>query len=197
MNNLLNKDYNTIKKSFLMVILFAIVAMAASCTSSSSLEKKAKKEMKKQMTKVAKDPKSVKIDNVETVYLDDSICILNYDFSANNSLKQRVTTQWEFIYQIESDGDETACCTELVGDVQSVLTQAKKQYHNTREAWISEYPNDMDFRKRCLSFQILIRKLNEGYYVVGRNDIYIKLDENGEVQMYQRSNRKHDYIDTW
>ena len=196
MNNLLNKVFNTMKKSILMVILFAIVAMVASCTSS-SLEKKAKKEMKKQMTKVAKDPKSIKIDNIEIVYLDDSICILNYDFSANNSLNQRLTTQWEFIYQIESDGDETACCTELAGDVQSVLTQAKKQYHNTRDAWISEYQNDMDFRKKCLSTQILIRKLNEGYYVVGRDDIYIKLDDNGKVQMYQLSDKKHDYIDTW
>ncbi len=197
MKNLLNKNYKTMKKNILIIILFAIAAMTAGCTSSQSLEKKAQKEMKKHMTKVAKDPKSVKIDNIETVYLDDSICILNYAFSANNSLKQRVTTQWEFIYQIESDGDETACCTELVGDVQSVLTQAKKQYQNTRDVWISEYKSDMDFRKKCLSFQILIRKLNEGYYVVGRDDFYLKLDENGKVQMYQLSDKKHDYIDTW
>ena len=197
------------KKTGLIITIFSAIIMLVGCISCNpsldkkiscnpSLDKKAEKEMRKIMVKMAKYPKSVKIEDVETVYLDDSLCILNYNFIGNNSLQQKVCTRWEYVYQIESDGKAIAFCTELVGDVKSVLSNAKSLYRKQKEhGFISENDDDLEYKKWLLSIQILGRRYNEGYYIVGDDDTFYKLDKNGEVQMYTRSYKSYDDIDTW
>ena len=192
---LFNNNDKKMKKSSFIIILLTVVTLLVSCTSTNqTLEKKAEKEMMRKMSTITQKPQLLKINNVETVYLEDSICILNYDISTNNSDYKK----WEFVYKIQSDGNEIAFYTELNDDVESILTFTKKSYYKMRDdGLIPEKVSDMDYRKWLLSFQVLLRQIDVGFYIVGEDDCYYKLDENGDIQMYKFSDKPIDYIDTW
>lgn len=61
------------KKLFLLII-----ASLALVSCSNSLESKARKQMEKTMLEIAKNPESVKIDNIEVVISNDSLCVLSF-----------------------------------------------------------------------------------------------------------------------
>lgn len=68
------------KKIFLLAIF---VISFVSC--SGGLESKAKKQMKKTMLEMAKNPESVKIDNIKEVISNDSLCVLRYVARGQNT----------------------------------------------------------------------------------------------------------------
>ena len=73
-----------------------VLVLIASC--STGLESDAKKQMEKTMKEIAKDPSSVQINNVETMFSNDSICILHYKFSGKNGFGGVSSDEMEYIY---------------------------------------------------------------------------------------------------
>lgn len=52
---------------------------------------------------LAKNPESVKIENVNAIYENDSLSILHFDFTAKNGLGMESTDKMEYIYLIQGD----------------------------------------------------------------------------------------------
>ena len=71
---------------FMSILAFTLVVVLAvtSCSRSAKFEKVAKTQMEATFKEVAKDPSSVVVSNIQTVYSDDSLCILHSDFTAKN-----------------------------------------------------------------------------------------------------------------
>ncbi|MBR8760359.1 hypothetical protein IX308_000471 [Porphyromonas levii] len=83
--------------------LLLVCCLVVACSQSSKLESAAKKQMEATFKEMAKDPSSVKLSNMETVFSDDSLCIIHVDFSAKNGLGTEVKDRCEYIY-ISSNG---------------------------------------------------------------------------------------------
>ena len=75
-----------------------MLSLITSCSQSAKLEKAAKEQMEATFTELARDPSSVQLSNIETVYSDDSLCILHCDFSAKNGLGAEVKDKCEYIF---------------------------------------------------------------------------------------------------
>lgn len=82
-------------------VLFVLAL--CSCSQKSKLESMAKDQLGKTFKEMAKDPESVKLSNFETVYLDDSLCIIHVDFSAKNGFGNEITNRCEYIYISSND----------------------------------------------------------------------------------------------
>lgn len=85
----------------LMVIL-AVLILAA-CSQSQKTSSEARTSMEALVKELAKNPESVKIDNVNAVYQNDSLSILHFDFTAKNGLGMESTDKMEYIYLIQGD----------------------------------------------------------------------------------------------
>ncbi|MCR5645315.1 MAG: hypothetical protein K6F96_02835 [Bacteroidales bacterium] len=154
-------------KKFLLVLI-VVSFVVSGCTS--SIERKASKEMKRKMTEVAKIPESVKITNVKTAYVDDSLCILHYDFAGKNSYGAVVKNRYEFVYLIHDDygvGSVLAYYHDLEDD-KSVIELAKEDFKEN-ELRFSEELKDKKKReenkKLCLKQEAYLQCWLNGYEV--------------------------------
>lgn len=66
-------------------ILLLMAASLAFVSCSGGFESKAKKQMKKTMLEIAKNPESVKIDNIKEVISNDSLVVLRYVARGQNT----------------------------------------------------------------------------------------------------------------
>ncbi len=80
--------------SFLTIIL--LTSMIVSCSQKTKFEGAAKKQMEATFKEFAKDPSSVKLSNSETVFNDDSLCIIHVDFIAKNGFGLDVKDRFEY-----------------------------------------------------------------------------------------------------
>ena len=78
-------------------IVFLLSMFFLGC--SSDLENTAKKQMEKTMHELAKDPESVKISDIKTVFSDDSLCILDFKVTAKNRLGGVESSMFEYVYR--------------------------------------------------------------------------------------------------
>lgn len=85
----------------LMVILAVLILTA--CSQSQKTSSEARTSMEALVKELAKNPESVKIDNVNAVYQNDSLSILHFDFTAKNGLGMESTDKMEYIYLIQGD----------------------------------------------------------------------------------------------
>ena len=67
------------KKLNVFGAIVLIVLALCSCSQKSKLESMAKEQMEKTFKEMAKVPESVKLSNLETVYSDDSLCIIHVE----------------------------------------------------------------------------------------------------------------------
>lgn len=152
------------------VLLVAFTILFCSCTS--SIERKAKKEMKRKMTKVAKIPKSVKITNLNTVYVDDSLCILHYDFEGKNSYGVPVKNKEEFVYWISDDG--IFAYYNDIDEGKSVLELAKDRYQENepylKQEILDSKEKTEEYKKLCLEVEAHFNCLINGYEVGKQDD---------------------------
>lgn len=81
---------------------------------SEQFEDAAKEQMEKTFKEIAKNPDTVELTNIETKYLDDSLCIIHVDFTAENDLGTEITNKTEYIY-LRSNGK----CYEAFHDIDS------------------------------------------------------------------------------
>lgn len=85
----------------LMVILAVLILTA--CSQSQKTSSEARTSMEALVKELAKNPESVKIDNVNAVYQNDSLSVLHFDFTAKNGLGMESTDKMEYIYLIQGD----------------------------------------------------------------------------------------------
>lgn len=84
-----------------MVILAVLILTA--CSQSQKTSSEARTSMEALVKELAKNPESVKIDNVNAVYQNDSLSVLHFDFTAKNGLGMESTDKMEYIYLIQGD----------------------------------------------------------------------------------------------
>ena len=119
-------------------VFFSLVASFAllSCSDPGSrIEKAAIAQVQATLTEIANDPSSVKIDNILTKYLDDSLCILQLNWTAKNGLGHEVTDQVEYYY-IGADGKFYESYQEFAGDGAIYCTE--EQYDKQKAGTIYE-----------------------------------------------------------
>ena len=63
-------------------------------------------QMEQTMKELAKDPSSVQISDIKTMYANDSICILHFKFSAKNSFGAMRTSMYEYVYLVKKKNTE-------------------------------------------------------------------------------------------
>lgn len=87
------------KKSF-VIIMGVAALMAMSCSKTAKLENDAKASAEAIMREKAKDPTSVQITDQSVIYSDDSLCILQMNFSGKNGFGIESSSRMEYIYII-------------------------------------------------------------------------------------------------
>ncbi|MCQ2179032.1 MAG: hypothetical protein MJY91_02875 [Bacteroidales bacterium] len=123
------------KSIFILSAIFILAAMS-SCSQSNKFEQAAMEQLKATITEVARDPSSVKLANFETRYLDDSLCIIQFDFTAKNGFGNEITDREEYVY-IGSEGKFYEAYHEIDDEDDSVVI-TEEQYNKTKSGKIYE-----------------------------------------------------------
>lgn len=126
------------KKTYLfltMMMSMAFLSLMTSCSKSAKLEKAAKEQMEATFKEMARDPSSVILSNIETVYSDDSLCIIHCDFSAKNGLGAEVKDKCEYIF-IRSEGKNYESYMEINND--DCIFVSKEKYEKNKKGTIYE-----------------------------------------------------------
>ena len=107
-----------------------LLILAVFCSCSNGLQDEAKKQMEKTFKELAKDPSSVSFNNVKVMFDNDSVCIINLNFSAKNGFGAILTKEYEYVYLIDMS-DSTKCKREMVRDLsekESIMSIARNDY---------------------------------------------------------------------
>ena len=123
---------------FMSKFMLAVMTLSfvTSCSESAKLEKAAKEQMEATFKEMARDPSSVSLSNIETVYSDDSLCILHCDFSAKNGLGAEVKDKCEYIF-IRSNGKDYESYMEINKSEEGVFVN-KEKYEKEKKGTIYE-----------------------------------------------------------
>ena len=97
---------------------------------SNGVEKDAKQQMEQTMKELAKDPSSVQISDVKTMFANDSLCILHFKFSAKNGFGAMRTSLYEYVYLVHDLNSEKESRRESVIDLED--KDAKSVLDNAR-----------------------------------------------------------------
>lgn len=111
------------------VVFLVIPLLLCGCTNKTDgYEKLAQEHLENVVKKVAKNPDTYKITDVETAYKQDSICIIRFNGRGENSFGGSSVSRYEFVMistQQNTDEQTTLCfLKELDGKV-SVLREYK------------------------------------------------------------------------
>lgn len=122
----------------LSMLMLASMSMPfmTSCSESAQMERAAKEQMEATFKEMARDPSSVNLSNIETVYSDDSLCIIHCDVSAKNGLGAEVKDRCEYIY-INSDGKNYESYMEINKNEEGVFVSPEK-YNKEKKGTIYE-----------------------------------------------------------
>ena len=123
------------KLNLISAIVLCVLALC-SCSQKSKLESMAKDQMEKTFKEMAKDPESVKMSNLETVYSDDSLCIIHVDFAAKNGLGNEIKDRCEYIF-ISSNGKNYESYQEIAKEEDGVFVSQDK-YNKEKKGTIYE-----------------------------------------------------------
>jgi hypothetical protein len=124
------------KISTFLALSFAVLFIFFSCCNpSSKIEKAAQAQVQATLTELAKDPSSVKFDNIQTKFLNDSLCILQMNWTAKNGLGHEITDHIEYYY-IGSKGKFYEAYQEFSGDGAIFCTE--EQYNKQKKGKIYE-----------------------------------------------------------
>jgi len=102
--------------------------------------------MKKTMLEIAKNPESVKIDNVEAIISNDSLCVLSCIVGGQNSFGGYTKTKcWYYFIKYRVGG--TIMSDEYLEYEKNNILQKAKEYMNSDSFFypiISKYENPKD-----------------------------------------------------
>ena len=80
-----------------------VVSLLTACSQSGKTSSEAKTSMEAIVKELARNPESVKINNVNAIYENDSLTILRFDFTAKNGLGIESTDKMEYVYLIQGE----------------------------------------------------------------------------------------------
>ena len=120
--------------------LFALasttIIIVSSCSSpTAKLDKAAIAQVQATLTELAKHPESVKFDDIQTKYLDDSLCILQLNWTAKNGFGNDITDKMEYYY-IGSNGKFYEAYQKCSGDGAIFCTE--EQYNKQKTGKLYE-----------------------------------------------------------
>ena len=118
------------------LLVIMTLSFITSCSRTTKFEKMAKEQMEATFKRIAKHPSSVKLLDIETVYCDDSLCIIHCDFSAKNDLGADVTDKYEYIL-ISSNGKNYESYMEINHDEDCVFV-SPDEYKKNKKGTIYE-----------------------------------------------------------
>ena len=112
---------------YIFVILLSITLFG--CTNKTDeYEKQAKEQLEKVVRRVAKNPDTYKLSEIETAYKQDSICIIRFIGHGENSFGGSSTSRYEFIMvstRQNTDEQVTMCMLTDLDEGESVLKKYK------------------------------------------------------------------------
>lgn len=108
---------------FLNLLIVSVLTIA--CSQSSKLESTAKKQMEATFKEMAKDPESAKIENIQTVFSNDSLCIIHADFSAKNGFGHEVKNKGEYVF-LSSNGKNYEAYQDINSEEAGVFVKEEK-----------------------------------------------------------------------
>ncbi len=135
----------------ILMLAAMMMSLMASCSESAKLEKAAKEQMETTFKEMARDPSSAKLSNIETIYCDDSLCIIHCDFSAKNGLGAEVKNKYEYLF-IRSNGKNYESYIEISNEDEGVFV-SKEKYEKDKKGKIYE----------PLSYEVGLRYLTAVY----------------------------------
>ena len=124
------------KKLNVFGAIVLIVLALCSCSQKSKLESMDKEQMEKTFKEMAIDHDSVKLSNLETVFSDDSLCIIHVDFSAKHVFGYEVKDRYEYIY-ISSNGKNYESYQEISKEEDGIFVSQEK-YNKEKKGTIYE-----------------------------------------------------------
>lgn len=98
-----------------LILATATVLLFTACSQSSKTAFEAKTSMEAMIKELARNPESVKIENVYAIYENDSLSILRFDFTGKNGFGVESTDKMEYIYLVEN-GNKYEAIHELDAD---------------------------------------------------------------------------------
>lgn len=96
------------------VILFLALLVLCSCN---SFEDEAKDQMEKTMKELAKNPDTYQISNIKTLFVCDSLCILQFTTHGQNSFGGWNSSRLEYAYYYTSEEDGSRKYHEFLTDL--------------------------------------------------------------------------------
>lgn len=87
-------------------ILLLIIASSALVSCSNSLESKAMKQMEKTMLKTARNPDALRISDIETSELNDTLCVLSCKVRGENMFGGYDVSEYQYYYLKDSVYDD-------------------------------------------------------------------------------------------
>ena len=99
------------------LLLFSILFFS-SCQK--TVEDYARTQMKKSITEIAKNPKSLSFSDIENVFLNDSLCVLQFTLRGQNGFGGYDAVDYEYIYGINYEGKHYEYMRDL-GEMSSIL----------------------------------------------------------------------------
>lgn len=97
-----------------LIIILSAVALLASC--GNGLERKAERQMRKTMLELAKNPETLKVDNVKAVISNDSLCVLSFIARGQNGFGGYNMSRYEY-YFIKHNGDGKDRYSEYIEEI--------------------------------------------------------------------------------
>ena len=85
-------------------LLLLSILFITSCQQQKTFEDSVIEQMKMTVKELAKNPESVSFSNIETKFLNDSICVLHFTLRGQNSFGGYNASQREYIYTVNSEG---------------------------------------------------------------------------------------------
>ncbi len=108
-------------------LLSLLLTFLTSC--GKNIESQAKEQVEKTLTELAKNPESVQISNVETIFHTDSTCVLHLVFRGQNGFGGYSRENLEYIYALQKSGDIYEGIVNL-DDTESRVETAKEFYND-------------------------------------------------------------------
>lgn len=117
-----------------VILLVTVVFTLCGCTNKTDgYEKLAQEQLEKVVMKVAKNPDTYKITDMETAYKQDSICIIRFNGRGENGFGGSSVSRYEFVMlsTLQNTDKQVTLCflTDLDGKV-SVLREYKELNFN-------------------------------------------------------------------
>ena len=95
------------------ITLYCLLLLLCSCNNGLNIERMANKQAHKTAKEFARNPESVKISDIETVFQSDSTCVLHFTLRGQNGFGGYTRQEVEYIYYLADSNRIYECFIDL------------------------------------------------------------------------------------